>query len=169
MPPKPQTQVSELAIDTASLAVPLPGTQTPAPQPEQLAELERMLKVFLQHGTIQRRPDGSFVMPGYVDPRQAQVDERGSDCACGRCTPHNQLHWYCAGCYNGPHEWVIRQPKGDPIIILGQAGKSGKSYQFCTTDCGRAFRQRHNMAQPGTAVMHMPDGLGDIPIAGGDV
>ena len=165
-PTKP-TAVQTLTVDTQSLT---PVAAPAMASPSELDELRRVLGRFVEQGILEQRPDGSLMLPGFVDPRQERLDRLGSDCDCPQCTPFNQHHWYCAGCYSGPHEWVIRQPKGDAITILGAAGLSGKSWQFCTPDCGRVFRQRHASLQPpsSAAPTNGVPNIDGIPIAGGD-
>lgn len=162
--PRP-TPVRDLTVDTKSLA---PAPASGKASPDELDELRRVLARFVDQGILEQRPDGSLLLPGFVDPRQQKIDAEGSDCDCPRCTPFNQQHWYCAGCFSGPHEWVIRQPKGDAITILGAAGLSGTSWQFCTPDCSRTFRQRHAGTESRSWTPRQPPNIDGIPIAGGD-
>ena len=169
--PKPSAQVNDLTTDLDSFMAP----RQPEPysaSPGNLAELQRLLENFVQDGALRQQADGSYTMAHHVDPRQERVDRLGSDCDCPRCTPYNQLHWWCAGCLQGPYEWSIVQPKGAPITILGQHGVSeSKKWEFCTPDCGQKYRTRQALRHPDRLVVHTGGGAGnvnDLPVAGGD-
>lgn len=161
--PGKQPAISELQPDLGTLEREL--TTPPPPEPDDIAELARLLSNFAAKGTLLQAPDGSFRLPNHVDPRQQQIDQMGSDCPCPRCTPHNQLHWFCAGCYSGPHDWATRRPQPDTITILQHAGIQGKSWRFCAASCGLAYRQRQGMT-PGI----LPNGQqGPSALGAGDL
>lgn len=175
--------VGQMGVDLVSFTPPVETSGDSADAQHDRAELERILLRAAQQGVLQRSHDGGFHLPGLEHPREAFMREHGSMCECARCTPYQQYHWYCAGCYAGPFDWNFRPPTDGSIILLGGSGRSGKAYHFCTPECGQAYRRRHphqTLGRP-TPEYHAAPGAGmdldpyapivdvsQIPVAGGD-
>lgn len=113
-----------------------------------LAELNRLMPQMVALGAVERLADGSFRPVGYVDPRQAQIDRQGSECRCPECPPYNQNHWYCAGCFSGPHSWHSDKPSQSPVTRLHEGGKDGMAWQFCSPQCKVLWQSRRAQSVP---------------------
>jgi len=163
------SNVQDLSVDMGSVAEAKPAPVLPDNQ-QDLAAFEQQLMTLIRqgihYGMLTERADGSLLPPARLDPRQERFDRIGSDCECPRCTPYNQHHYHCAGCLNGPFEYTTQPPKAPPIQI-GIGNNSYKKYEFCSGPCAQVFRERQRLGRPSQAHDNV-QGLGDIPVAGGD-
>lgn|SRR5262245_33803255 len=165
--PAKQAPVETLAVDLGSLTAASPA-EPELHDPANLVQLETMLKNFIAKGVLTQRADGSILLPNYVHPSQERFDRIGSDCECERCRPVDQHHWYCAGCYRGPFEWVTQQPKGLPVSVGLGHDNAYKKYEFCDPACATVFRQRTQRPHTPFLVDHVGGEVGDVPVAGGE-